>query len=66
MSISYQDETAEERAVRIDDILKKNSSQGVCISCLEDIRGDEPMLETIHGPYHDFPKACIEGRPGFE
>ena len=63
MSISYPDETPEERSNRIDDILKKNSTQGVCISCGEDIRGDEPMLDTIHGKYHDLPKTCVEGRP---
>lgn len=66
MLLSLPDETAEEQSARIDDILKKNSVQGVCISCQEDIHGDEPMLDTIHGKYHDYPKACVEGRPGYE
>jgi len=66
MLLAIPDETAEERSARIDDILKKNSFRGVCISCNEDIRGDEPMLETIHGLYHDSPKTCVEGRPGYE
>ena len=66
MLLSLPDETTEERTARVDATLQKLSFKGVCISCNEDIRGDEPMLETIHGLYHDAPKTCIEGRPGYE
>ena len=66
MLLSLPDETAEEQTLRINKFLDENTVKGVCISCNEDIRGNEPMLETIHGPYHDEPRTCVLGRPGYE
>lgn len=47
---------------RTDAILKRNSSQGTCISCGEEIMGNQEMITTIHGPYHGGRRDCIEGR----
>lgn len=52
----------EKRHDRANEILRKNSTQGTCISCNEPIMGDEKIVLTIHGAYHGAPKNCVEGR----
>lgn len=63
MSLLHQKETAEERKLRIDAILEKNSQPPmVCISCLELISDRETAVSGPMGPYHGYPYTCVEGR----
>lgn len=64
MLLILPDETPDEAAVRIDELLAKNSyAPLICISCLEPIPFGAAMIPTIHGPYHGAPLKCVEGRP---
>lgn len=38
----------------------------ICVCCHEAILPSEPMLETIHGYYHDRPKTCQDGREDYK
>lgn len=56
------EDEAEELHSRADKIVEKNSRQLRCISCLQPITEGQPLLETTHGPYHDRPFKCVDGR----
>lgn len=54
------DEALHEKA---DAIIERNTrTNPTCISCKQPITPEQPLLETIHGPYHDYPAKCQEGR----
>lgn len=57
------DESPAERAERINKILERNTQKPrLCISCMNPIRDDQAVIESIHGPYHGLPLRCVDGR----
>jgi hypothetical protein len=59
----HWDETQEEKKLRVDEILLKNSQPVLtCITCLELITDRQTAVTTEHGTYHGPPMTCVEGR----
>ena len=57
------DETPEETQERIDKLLEeKTKPERLCISCMEPIRANDQVIESMHGPYHGLPRTCVNGR----
>lgn len=48
------------------DIITEKHPLVICISCLEVIHTRDPMVPSIHGPYHAPPLTCVEGRAELE
>lgn len=61
-------ESPEDKKKRIDEILRKNSNPpAICIACKEQISNNQTLVDTEHGPYHGWPKRCIEdGDPNYD
>lgn len=68
MQLVDPNESPEDRKARIDELLRLNSQSPVfCFACKEPITKNQTQVDTQYGPYHGYPKTCIEdGDPNYQ